>query len=116
MGVRRMNRFAAEEKGTARKALAAGAKRRKFIWLAVMTIFISWSGYIFFVQSASIADKSEALAKKQASNESVTASLNQLKYEVSRLNDDEYIGQLARKWYNMYLPGELPIRTEQSGE
>ncbi|KUP20919.1 MULTISPECIES: septum formation initiator family protein [Paenibacillus] len=111
-----MNRFTAEEKGTASKALAAGAKRRKFIWLAVMTVFFSWSGYIFFAQSASIADKSEVLAKKQATNESVTASLNQLKYDVSRLNDDEYIGQLARKWYNMYLPGELPIRTEQSGE
>ncbi|AIQ44524.1 hypothetical protein R70723_00255 [Paenibacillus sp. FSL R7-0273] len=111
-----MNRFTAEEKGTSSKVVAAGAKRRKFIWLAVMTVFFSWSGYIFVVQSASIADKSEVLAKKQASNEGVTTSLNQLKYEVSRLNDDEYIGQLARKWYNMYLPGELPIRTEQSGQ
>ncbi|CAH1225743.1 MULTISPECIES: FtsB family cell division protein [Paenibacillus] len=111
-----MSRLSAEDKGNLSEALTAGAKRRKFIWLLVMAVFFGWSGYIFFDQSASIADKKEVLAKKQASNENVTASLNQLKYEVSRLNEDEYIGQLARKWYNMYLPGELPIRTEQSGQ
>lgn len=79
-----------------------------------MAVFFGWGGYIFFAQSSAIAVKSEQLAKKKESSENVTASLNQLKYEVSRLNDDEYVGQLARKWYNMYPPGELPIRTEQS--
>lgn len=81
-----------------------------------MAVFFGWAGFTFFAQSAAIADKSEQLARKTESNESVTASLNQLRYEVSRLNDDEYIGQLARKWYNMYPAGELPIRTEQSGQ
>lgn len=111
-----MNKFSAEEKGNTHKGSAAGAKRRKFIWVAVVTVFFGWAGYIFFAQSAAIADKSEQLAKKQESSQSVTASLNQLKYEVARLNDDEYIGQLARKWYNMYPKGEQPIRTEQSGQ
>lgn len=110
-----MNRFSAEEKSSNNKGLAAGAKRRRFIW-AVMVTVLGWAYYIFFAQSAAIADKSEQLAKKQASSEGVTASLNQLKYEVSRLNDDEYIGQLARKWYNMYPLGEQPIRPEQSGQ
>ncbi|MEK4061762.1 MULTISPECIES: FtsB family cell division protein [Paenibacillus] len=111
-----MNRFSAEEKSSNNKGLAAGAKRRRFIWAVMVTVFFGWAGYIFFAQSAAIADKSEQLAKKQASSEGVTASLNQLKYEVSRLNDDEYIGQLARKWYNMYPLGEQPIRPEQSGQ
>ncbi|WNS42185.1 septum formation initiator family protein [Paenibacillus sp. MMS20-IR301] len=109
-----MNRFSAEEKSTNNKAVAAGAKRRRLIWFLVVGLFFGWAGYTFFAQSAAIAEKSEQLAKKKESNESVTASLNQLKYEVSRLNDDEYIGQLARKWYNMYPEGELPIRTEQT--
>ncbi|AIQ55585.1 FtsB family cell division protein [Paenibacillus borealis] len=111
-----MNRFSAEEKNTNHKASAAGAKRRKFIWILVVALFFGWAGFTFFAQSAAIADKSEQLAKKKQNSESVTASLNQLKYEVSRLNDDEYIGQLARKWYNMYPEGESPIRTEQSGQ
>ncbi|AIQ38671.1 septum formation initiator family protein [Paenibacillus sp. FSL R7-0297] len=109
-----MNRFSAEEKNNNNKASAAGAKRRKFIWIFVVAVFFGWAGFTFFAQSSAIADKTEQLAKKQQSNESVTASLNQLKYEVSRLNNDEYIGQLARKWYNMYPEGESPIRTEQS--
>ncbi|OKP76948.1 hypothetical protein A3844_20165 [Paenibacillus helianthi] len=111
-----MNRFSAEEKGNSHKASAAGTKRRKFIWTLVVAVFFGWAGFIFFAQSAAIAEKSEQLAKKQESNETVTTSLNQLKYEVSRLNDDEYVGQLARKWYNMYPKGETPIRTEQSGK
>ncbi|ETT74944.1 septum formation initiator [Paenibacillus sp. FSL R7-277] len=111
-----MNRFSAEEKNTNQSASAAGAKRRKFIWILVMAVFFGWAGFTFFAQSAVIADKSEQLARKKENSESVTATMNQLKYEVSRLNDDEYIGQLARKWYNMYPAGESPIRTEQSGQ
>jgi cell division protein DivIC len=111
-----MNRFSAEEKNKELKSSAAGAKRRKFIWLLVVAVFFGWAGYIFFAQSALIAVKKDELAKKQESNENVTKSLTQLKYEVSRLNDEEYIGQLARKWYNIYPEGELPIRTEQSEE
>ncbi|WP_150275630.1 FtsB family cell division protein [Paenibacillus tepidiphilus] len=110
-----MNRFSAEEKGKGGNA-AAGAKRRRLIWLTVVAVFFGWAGYIFFSQSAAIAEKNEQLAKKQSAQEGANASLNQLKYEVSRLNDEEYIGQLARKWYNMYPQGESPIRTEQSGQ
>lgn len=111
-----MNRFAAEEKKSNQNASAAGAKRRRFIWIFVMAVFFGWAGFTFFAQSAAIADKSAQLARKQDANDSVTASLNQLKYEVQRLNNDEYVGQLARKWYNMYPAGESPIRTEPSGQ
>ncbi|AWV31204.1 septum formation initiator family protein [Paenibacillus sp. FSL R7-0048] len=109
-----MNRFTAEEKSNPSKNSAAGAKRRRVMWILFVAVFFGWAGYTYFNQSAAITDKGEQLAKKQKTSESVTASLNQLKYEVSRLNDDEYIGQLARKWYNIYPQGETPIRTEQS--
>lgn len=109
-----MSRFSTEEKNNQVKSSAAGTKRRKFIWFLFVAVFLSWAGYIFFAQSALIADKRDELAKKQESNENVTKSLLQLKYEVARLNDNEYIGQLARKWYNIYPEGEFPIRTEQT--
>lgn len=109
-----MSRFATEEKSNHNKVSAAGAKRRRFIWILFVAVFFGWAGYTYFAQGALIADKSDQLAKKQKSSEAVEASLNQLKYEVSRLNDDEYIGQLARKWYNIYPQGETPIRTEST--
>ncbi|MEK3750753.1 septum formation initiator family protein [Paenibacillus sp. FSL E2-8871] len=109
-----MNRFTAEEESNHSKNSAAGAKRRRFMWIVFVAVFFGWAGYTYFAQSAVIADKGEELAKKQETSEDVMASLTQLKYELSRLNDDEYIGQLARKWYNIYPQGETPIRTEQS--
>lgn len=110
-----MNRFSAEEKsGSGKTASAQGAKRRRLIWVLAVGVFFGWAGYIFFAQSAAIAEKSEQLAQKQASNDNVTDSLNQLKYDVSRLEDDEYVGQLARKNYNMYPRGEKPIRTDDT--
>lgn len=84
------------------------------MWIVFVAVFFGWASYTYFAQSAVIADKGEELAKKQETSEDVMASLTQLKYELSRLNDDEYIGQLARKWYNIYPQGETPIRTEQS--
>ncbi|MFD1773652.1 FtsB family cell division protein [Paenibacillus rhizophilus] len=108
-----MNRFSPEMKQAGESAAAAGAKRRRLIWVVLMAIFFGWAGYIFFAQSALISDKKQELAQKQESSKQVNESLGQLKYEVSRLNDNEYIGQLARKWFNMYPQGEVPIRTEQ---
>ncbi|MDQ0196049.1 FtsB family cell division protein [Paenibacillus wynnii] len=109
-----MSRFSAEEKSNYTKSSAAGTKRRKFIWILFVAVFLGWAGFTFFAQSMLIADKKDELAKKQETNENVSKSLLQLKYEVSRLNDNEYIGQLARKWYNIYPKGETPIRTEQT--
>jgi len=109
-----MGRFATEEKNNHIKSSAAGAKRRRFIWFAAVVVFCGWAGFIFFAQSALIADKKDELAKKQEKYENVKKSELQLKYEVARLNDKEYIGQLARKWYNIYPEGEKPIRTEQT--
>lgn len=108
-----MNRFTAEEKSNLAK-IRPQARRRRFMWILFVAVFFGWAGYTYFNQSAVIADKGEQLAKKQKTSESVTSSLNQLKYEVSRLNDDEYIGQLARKWYNIYPQGKLLF--EQSNQ
>jgi cell division protein DivIC len=107
---------AARDKGQAAGTPAAsvGAKRRRMIWLAGIIAFMGWAGYTYVKQESLIADKTGQLAVKQESKQGAVNSLNQLKYEVSRLNDDEYIGQLARKRYNMYPEGERAIRKESS--
>lgn len=93
---------------------SAGAKRRLMLWMTFVIVFVIWAGYTFLVQNAQISDKSSNLAAQQTSKEETQKKLDQLKYEVSRLKDPEYIGQLARK-KGYYLPEETPIQVEESG-
>lgn len=84
------------------------------MWILFVAVFFGWAGYTYFNQSAAITDKGEQLAKKQKTSESVTASLNQLKYEVSDLMMMSILVELARKWYNIYPQGKLLF--EQSNQ
>ena len=93
---------------------SAGARRRLMLWMTSVIVFVIWAGYTFLVPGAPISDKSSHLPTQQASKEDTLKRLDQLKYEVSRLKDPEYIGQLARK-KGYYLPEETPIKVEESG-
>ncbi|WP_434748606.1 FtsB family cell division protein [Paenibacillus amylolyticus] len=101
-------------KGPANQGKSAGARRRLMLWLTFVAVFAIWAGYTFLVQNAQISDKSSYLAAQQTSQQDTQKQLEQLKYEVSRLKDPEYIGQLARK-KGYYLPEETPIQVEGSG-
>ncbi|GAB6992568.1 FtsB family cell division protein [Paenibacillus pini] len=90
----------------------AGARRRLMIWLSFMVVFVVWGGYTFIAQLGQMADKSAVLEKNQSAAAAVKQSENQLSYEVNRLHDPEYIGQLARKNFGWYKPGETPIHTD----
>ena len=103
-----------KQKGQVNQGKSAGARRRLMLWLTFVAVFAIWSGYTFLVQNAQISDKSSYLAKQQGSKQETQQQLEQLKYEVSRLKDPEYIGQLARK-KGYYLPEETPIQVEESG-
>ncbi|WP_211749452.1 septum formation initiator family protein [Paenibacillus sp. Marseille-Q4541] len=91
------------------KSKVTGARRRIMLWLAFMVCFTGWAGYTFYNQSTQMADKSAKLAEAKGSKAETDQALEELKQEVNRLQDPEYIGQIARKKYGMYLPGETPI-------
>ncbi|CAM3099060.1 septum formation initiator family protein [Paenibacillus sediminis] len=91
----------------------AGARRRKALWLSFIAVFMTWAVCTLVSQSIHLSDKSAQLLEKQKSEQANQQMLDQLKYEVSRLKDPEYIGQIARKKYDMYLPDETPIRVQQ---
>jgi Septum formation initiator len=82
--------------------------------LAVVVLFMSWAVYTLFMQYNQAADRNVQLieAKKQLSD--AQAKNVALKQEVARLNDPEYIGQIARKEQGMGLPGEKSIQMENS--
>lgn len=91
------------KKSPANQGKSAGARRRLMLWLTFVAVFAIWAGYTFLVQNAQISDKSDYLATQQTSQQDTQKQLEQLKYEVSRLKDPEYIGQLARKKVTIFL-------------
>lgn len=95
-------------------AKTAGARRRLRLWAAFMVLFLGWAGYTFISQSGEIGKKSVQLAERETARAENEQALNQLKYELNRLKDPEYIGQIAMKKYGLYKPGEIPVRVSGS--
>jgi cell division protein DivIC len=94
---------------------STGARRRLKLLLFVMVLFLGWAGYTVAKQHeqldsrrAEMRDAEQNLYNAQQKNEA-------LKQEIARLNDPEYIGQLARKEHGMGLPGERPIQIDKNG-
>ncbi len=80
-----------------------------------MLVLILWSGYTLFSQSSVIADKSAQLEERMTAKASSETALSEVKTEIKRLQDPEYIAQIARKEYNMFKPEEIPIRVTGEG-
>lgn len=83
-----------------------GSRRRRRLLSVFALIFACWAGVTFWNQSALISEKvdrmlivEEKLAMTKQVNE-------QLKLEITRLHDDEYIEQKARKDFQMVGEGE----------
>jgi len=90
-------------------------KKRLRLWAVLMLVLILWSGYTLFSQSSVIADKSAQLEERMTAKASSETALSEVKTEIKRLQDPEYIAQIARKEYNMFKPEEIPIRVTGEG-
>ncbi len=82
-------------------------KRRIRLVLFVMLCFSVWTGYTLFMQSRDLAEKEQQLNELQQEAQKVKQKQNELTYKASRLNDKEYIAELARKNLFMSKPGEI---------
>ena len=87
-----------------------GARKRIRLWMMFMVIFFGWGIYTLFHQTLEVADQRVQLQEKEKQHQEVQEQRNLLQQEIAKLNDPEYIGQIARKKQDMYLPGEVPIR------
>ncbi|THF74495.1 FtsB family cell division protein [Cohnella fermenti] len=98
---------------TAASAASVGLRRRLKLLLTVVVLFMSWAAYTLVVQYNQATERTGQLveAKKQLSD--AQAKNLSLKQEIARLNDPEYVGQIARKEQGMRLPGEKSIQVEQ---
>ncbi|MEK3732756.1 MULTISPECIES: FtsB family cell division protein [Paenibacillus] len=105
-----MGRFADSHKqAPQQKTINKGARRRKRIYLTMMALFLVWAGSTLFSLNDRIYNQNEKLAERQKEYTAVNQSLAELQHEVERLEDPEYIGQIARRKFGLYLPNETPI-------
>lgn len=90
-------------------------KKRLRLWAVLMIVLFVWAGYTLFGQNSVIAEKSSRLEVAQTARAKSETALGDVKAEIKRLQDPEYISQIARKEYNMYKPEEIPIRVTGEG-
>ncbi|MFD0674816.1 septum formation initiator family protein [Cohnella sp. GCM10027633] len=90
-----------------------GARRRLKLLLFVMVIFMSWAAYVLYVQYGQMSDRSSDLREANKKLTDATVQSDALKQEIVRLNDREYISEIARKEQGLGYPGEIPLNIEE---
>lgn len=88
----------------------SGSKRRIKLAMIVVALFMSWMAYIYFGQMKQQTAVELKLSTVQKQLEDSTQESQQLQLQIDRLNDPEYIEQLATKEQGMVNPGEQQIQ------
>lgn len=84
-----------------------GQRRRIKILMFVLLFFMIWTGYTAYLQSGLLEEKERQLEQLRAEALASHKLQAELNYKVSRLNDKEYIAELARKHWYLTKPGEI---------
>lgn len=79
-------------------------------WFIVVALFMGWALYTLFSQLDRQGQAELKLADAQQKIAQATKQMEDLKQQVARLNDKEYIGQLATKELGMVQKGETQIQ------
>lgn len=103
----------ASSSSTASTPASVGMRRRLKLLLIVVILFMSWAAYTLLSQFNQSSHRTEQLREVKAKLTDIQMKNSALKQEIERLNDDEYIGQIARKEQGMGLPGEKPIEVDK---
>ncbi|OMF25276.1 hypothetical protein BK133_21775 [Paenibacillus sp. FSL H8-0548] len=87
----------------------AGTKRRFKLWMMFIVLFMGWAGYTLFGQMQQKNITGDKLALIQEKLDVSAKETAELKRQIERLNDPEYIEQLATKEQGMVKNGEQQI-------
>jgi cell division protein DivIC len=94
-----------------------GSRRRRRLLSVFVLCFVGWAGVTFWNQADLISEKVDRMLVVEKKLTATKQVNEQLKLEITRLNDDEYIEQKARKDFQMVGEGEtLFISPESTGE
>jgi cell division protein DivIC len=83
-----------------------GQKRRIRLVMFFMLCFSVWTGYTVYLQSGILSEKERELENLRQEAAVVQQTQAELSYKANRLNDKEYIAELARKQLFLSKPGE----------
>ncbi|MFD0591115.1 septum formation initiator family protein [Paenibacillus sp. GCM10027627] len=95
-----------------RSANGSASKRRYKLWMMFIVLFLGWAGYTLFGQMQQQKATYLKLTTIESNIKEAKAGTEALKREVERLNDPEYISQLATKEQGMVKEGEQQIFSE----
>jgi cell division protein DivIC len=101
--------------GAAANRTNEGSKRRLRLWFVIIMLFMAWALYTFLNQmqnQGATEQRLAAIKQKIAEGEKVNGALEQ---KIERLNDPEYINDVARKEQGMIMPGEKQIQITEQG-
>ncbi len=85
------------ESSSRRPPLPRRVRLRRRIWLVLMLILFLWSGSEWIIQTQAVHSKEAALVEKRRELASLEKEQRELKQEISRLQDENYLFELARK-------------------
>ncbi|MFD1407072.1 septum formation initiator family protein [Kroppenstedtia eburnea] len=80
-----------------RPPLPRRVRLRRRIWLVLMLILFLWSGSEWIIQTRAVHSKEAALVEKRRELASLEKERRELKQEINRLQDEDYLFELARK-------------------
>ncbi|MDO5689248.1 MAG: septum formation initiator family protein [Tissierellia bacterium] len=84
------------------------ANRRFFTFILTVVLLISIYFLItFFEQSSMMTDINQEISNKQAQIESLNTQIQSLEGELERVNDVDYIEEIARKKLKMVMPRDI---------
>ncbi|XEC94971.1 septum formation initiator family protein [Paenibacillus tarimensis] len=93
-----------------------GSKRRLKIWLVFVSLFMGWALYTMIMQTDRQSEAEQRLLAAEQKLQAAAEEADGLNQKIELLNDPEYIKEIARKEYNMSLPGEKPIQIARPKE
>lgn len=85
--------------------LPRNVRRRRLVWLIFMITFFVWFFSEFVSQADRISAREAELKEKKAEVAALKKEQHELREEIKRLHDEEYLKELARK-YGYQEPGE----------
>ncbi len=89
----------------AKKITNSSKKRMRSISLLLL-LFVLWTGVTVYNQKIDIKAKENKLEELKLAEQQAIDTKQELENKVLLLQDDEYIADLARKYYFLSKPGE----------
>lgn len=94
------------QKSKSKSVKVKGAKRRLRFLFFVLTCFFAWAGFTLWHQNGQISDSISRLAALEVQLAEIQADSDQLKEDITKLHDPEYIEQILRRDLQMVRQGE----------